>query len=128
MLKTTDLRIGNIVYVDVDGDGILSETFISSGHLANMEKYDAKYFPVILTEKILLERCGMNMLSFKASDKFDPTDVKVFGTDEGIIISKLYFPNGGFVFHYKEMKVALKGLHHLQNLFHAIFYSELPIK
>ena len=125
------LRIGSVCLISKDivtAPQVYREAIFALYEIHLYRLGHARVLPIPITERLLIERCGMNAMNFKPTDKFNPEDVKVFGNADGVIIQRVFFPNGGFVFHYKEMKVMLKGLHHLQNLINDIFDTELIIK
>lgn len=82
-----------------------------------MEQHGLRLFPIPVTEKLLEDRC--NMHTDKSANVEDSREITV---------CRAYMPNGGMMFMYKTVKVALEGLHHLQNLYLDLFGVELTIK
>ncbi len=122
MITADKLRVGNRIQLS-DGAGILIEHTVTGQNLAELESTDIgkRLFPIPITEKLLIERCGMasgssGVLFEKEAD------------DTTIMIGRKFLPSGGFIFQYKGVKIELEGLHHLQNIYFFIFGHELPLK
>lgn len=128
MLLGHDLRIGNRALLSYDGiEGIQDETNMLEEHIVTpndillVYTHSLKIYPIPITEKILIDRCGMS------GNGFVNKEIVSFTTDDNIRISRLFLPSGGFVLQYKELKIPLQGLHHLQNVVYFITGTELKV-
>lgn len=119
MLSNTKIRIGNLAQEINPVTGTLQEHVVNAATFSNMAEHGLRLFPIPVTEKLLADRCNMHTGS--------PTTVD---GDVGreVTVCRAYMPNGGMMFSYKTVKVALEGMHHLQNLWLDLFGVELTIK
>lgn len=107
-----------------DSSGGLIEVEVFTSVLQMISDHSIKAFPIPVSEKLLADRCGWTL----------PTVIDGGLPLEGMMqsgevtVCREYMPNGGMMLCYKGMKVALEGLHHLQNLWLDLFNCELEIK
>lgn len=127
MITIKDVLVGNWVNIKLP-TGLLTETQITPSDIRRLAGGDSScYIPIPITENMLVERCGMHLATLnKGVTAIDVIEAQV-GTGS-LMIKKIFIPNGGLVLHYKDIKIPLKGLHHLQNIYYFLFGKELEIK
>jgi len=126
MLLGQDLRVGNRASLSYEGienihyeTNMLEEHIITPNDILLTYTHSLKIYPIPITEKLLIDKCGMSGSGFANKELIS------FTTDGSIRISRLFLPSGGFVLQYKELKIPLQGLHHLQNVIYFITGVEL---
>jgi hypothetical protein len=116
MIDLNKLRPVDLVYVDVEGDGILS--MFRLGQIANK---DCRIFPILLTPKLLVERCGFDTVG--GVSKYDKDDAEA-----SLFIVPNPLQRGSWLLCYKDVKMAINALHELQQCYACLFKKELEIK
>lgn len=117
MIPIEKLRVGNKVLL-TGNEGLCHEIIITVNNIHNAS-ISSKLFPIPITEKLLIERCGM------AGNEGIQS---ILTAEDRINIYRKFLPSGAYVFQYKGIKIELEGLHHLQNIVFFIAGIELPIK
>lgn len=121
-ISAIDLRFNNLVLLF--NNGKLKETRINPITLYDCEMNEISLIPIPITEKLLIERCGFSGNGF-INNKISGF---VEGKENSVLIYRQFLPSGGFIFEYQKIKILLRGLHHLQNIWYFIFDKELEIK
>jgi len=92
--------------------------------LATLPEWAVCCYPIPVHDKFLMERCGMNCEDTKSA----MLKVSESGTDKYAFITRAFLPHGGYVLNYKDVRIPLTSVHHLQNVLYFMLGVELPIK
>lgn len=151
-MRTTDLRIGNMVYFNGNHKHIGIVTSVQPKNIVQCCKYVEysndikiglnnrfdilydveKIKPIPLTEEILLKcpEYSIRLISkYKRIITFSnlKSDVCVFQQDSKVIRLFCDFRKNTFYIKYGTQKIYFKYLHQLQNLYHALTGEELTV-
>lgn len=118
MLLAKDIREGNLVLIPDRASGKLLERELQCYTITAIKENTVLAYPIPITEKLLVDRCG-----WLGSNNIQSVNVAA-----GTIFIGQAITGRAFIFQYRELKVPLKGLHHLQNIMSDLFDIELEIK
>lgn len=146
MIKATELKIGNLLYELSGADNICDILQVKAEdilwiHNENTGAYpDTEYYrPIQLSEEILI-MCGLKASSTKGIASFseEVEEGDTYWWEEKVKRSDItdgfnfciarWGEEGEFTFSYQDLRVRIKYLHHLQNLYNSLTGTDLIIQ
>lgn len=125
---TGRLSVGDYVYIDTMRDGILSMHALMPQDIPDIYSgvvEPDRIFPIPITEKLLVSRCGFILHPEVADTSILRT---ILPTNPIINVLPNPVKRGSWLLCYKDVKIPIDALHELQNAFYCLFRTELEIK